>query len=145
MIPHPGRNRLLTSLTILTAGICACSTAWAQIPVDVLGHIPVADFTSLIAPQSYKDWGNEPFIAVNPLDPTKIVISSFGFGTDTVNQPGAMISYSTNGGASWGLRFPVTAPGAGVSTPRDWNFAYDSLGNLHAAMLGSVGNSFNVY
>src|SRR5207244_2620229 len=105
--------------------------------VDVVGNLLLSDFNSYIGPvTTYKDWGNEPSIAVNPVDPTKIVISSFAYGTSGGTQPGASIWYSTNGGASWGLRAPVTSPVPGVVTvPRDWTFAYDSLGNLHAAVL----------
>ena len=113
--------------------------------VDVVGNLPASDYTQFIAGRAYKDWGNEPSVAVNPLDPSKIVISSFGFSTTSVTQPGASIWYSTNGGATWGVRTPITAPLAGTTIPRDWTFAYDSLGNLHAAVLGSVGGSTNIY
>jgi hypothetical protein len=119
--------------------------------VDVVGNLLPSDFSSFIGPvTNYKDWGNEPSIAVNPLDPTKIVVSSFAYGTTGGTQPGASIWYSTNGGSSWVFREPVTSPvGGSVLVPRDWNFAYDSLGNLHAAVLGSspqpTNNLLNVY
>ncbi|HEX9255098.1 MAG TPA: hypothetical protein VF938_06115, partial [Candidatus Angelobacter sp.] len=44
-------------------------------PVDVVGHLSSSEFASYIAPQSYRDWGNEPCIAVNPTNPQEIVIS----------------------------------------------------------------------
>src|SRR6516162_9597218 len=48
--------------------------------VDVLGHLPLAEYNQFIASQpGLKNWGNEPSIAVNPTDPTKIAIVSFNY------------------------------------------------------------------
>lgn len=113
-------------------------------PVDVIGNLPFSVFTGKgYGTNSYKDWGNEPFVAVNPLDTNKIVVSSFSYGTSSTTS-GANIFYSTDGGVSWTSQFTVPAPAAGVGIPNDWNFAYDSSGVLHAAVLGGCGTC-NVY
>jgi hypothetical protein len=120
----------------------------AQQPVDVIGNLSLSDYTSYIQPQTYNDWGNEPFIAVNPVNPSDMIISSFAYGTPATGDPGASLWYSTNGGASWSIRFPInTDPGAGVGAPFDQTYAYDSNGVLHGVVLGinlSNGNQ-NIY
>jgi hypothetical protein len=115
-------------------------------PIDVLGHLPAAEYNQFIPNAinfqgngNFKDWGNEPSIAVNPLHPDLIVVSTFAYGGFIVSGPGstnASIWYSTDGGADWTIRFPIPispAPGEGV--PNDQTFAYDSKGVLRAAML----------
>jgi len=110
-------------------------------PVDVVGNLPLATFVgNNFATQSYKDWGNEPFVAVNPTNPNDIVVSSFAFGTPT--NPQASIFYSTNGGTSWTLQKTIPPPSASVGVPRDWNFTYNSSGVLHGTILGSDGNIY---
>jgi hypothetical protein len=115
-------------------------------PLDVIGHLPVAEYNQFIPSavnsegNSYKDWGNEPFVAVNPTDPNKIVVSSFAFDGVFVTGPSAPLAasiwYSTDGGSTWGLRFPIpTFPVPDEGVPNDQTFAYDSSGTLHAAML----------
>ena len=112
--------------------------------VDVIGHSGSDFATWGYGTNSYKDWGNEPFVAVNPTNPNKIVVSSFAYGTGSTTGIGANIFYSTDGGSNWGARFPIPAPSAGVGIPNDWNFAYDSAGNLHGVVLGGC-NSCNIY
>lgn len=112
--------------------------------VDVVGNMSSSQFSSLIAPQNYKDWGNEPFIAVNPTNPNNIAVSGFGYGTSSTSS-GSSIWYSTNGGSNWTMTFPFQAPANGVSIPHDQTFQYDSSGNLHAAMLGTTSNGDNIY
>jgi len=116
--------------------------------VDVIGNIPLSQFTADgYATNTYKDWGNEPYIAVNPLNPSEMVVSSFSYGTSSTTG-GANIFYSTTGGASWTSQFTVPAPAAGVGIANDWNFSYDSAGVLHAAVLGGCSNNAdtcNVY
>jgi len=113
-------------------------------PVDVVGHLSSSEFASYIAPQSYRDWGNEPCIAVNPTNPQEIVISSFGYGSWISNST-AQLWHSTNGGASWTIRFSVPTP---VSSSGyfldDQTYAYDSLGVLHGAIyvLDTAGNDY---
>jgi hypothetical protein len=121
--------------------VVASAVGWsvagnAQVPVDVIGTLPVADYNTFIAPQAYNDWGNEPVVAINPTDPGKIVISSFAF--DTGYPIGASLWYSTDGGNTWGLRFPITKPPQGL-VPADQFFAYDSAGVLHGVLL-AAGN-----
>ena len=76
----------------------------------------------------------EPEIAVNPLNPSQIVVDSFAFGTSSTTS-GASIFFSTNGGANWASEFSIPAP-PNASIPNDWNFAYNSAGVLHGAILG---------
>ena len=110
-------------------------------PVDVVGHLPLATFVgNNFATQNYKDWGNEPFVAVNPTNTNDIVVSSFAFATPT--NPQASIFYSTNGGTSWTLQKTISPPSASIGVPRDWTFTYDSSGALHGTILGSDGNIY---
>jgi hypothetical protein len=90
---------------------------------------------------SYKDWGNEPFVAVNPTNTDDVFISSFASFSSTTMQR-ASIFYSTNSGAKWNVFESVPAP-LGILIPGDWTFAYDSTGTLHGAVLGR--NDRNVY
>jgi hypothetical protein len=106
----------------------------AQVQVDVVGTLRVDDYNTYIAPQGYSDWGNEPVVAINPTDPSKIVISSFAF--DTGYSLGASLWYSTNGGATWGLRFPIKNPPQGL-VPADQVFVYDNAGVLHGVLLAA--------
>jgi hypothetical protein len=137
-----GKGGFSTYLFFTLVNVCLAVFARAQ-SVDVIGDLPLSDYNTYIAPFSYNDWGNEPFIAVNPVNPQDIVISSFS----VYNSPGASLWYSTNGGSSWGIRFPITPdPVSGVSVPNDQTFAYDSSGTLHGVFLGSdnFGNG-NIY
>jgi hypothetical protein len=132
-------------LLALAPGLLAAPAAVAGIivsqPVDVVGNLPLATFTgNNFATQSYKDWGNEPFVAVNPTNTNDIVVSSFAFGTPT--NPQASIFYSTNGGTSWTLQNTIPPPSTSVGIPRDWNFTYNSSGVLHGTILGSDGNIY---
>lgn len=126
----------LLSVATLAAPWGAARVQSAPPPVvDVLGNIPAAQFNAIIAPQNYKDWGNEPFIAVNPTNINQVVVSGFGYGTNSVNS-GAQLYYSTNAGANWAATFPLQAPQNGINIPFDQTFAYDSAGTLHGAILG---------
>jgi hypothetical protein len=102
----------VSSVTAWTAGLPLPTVA--QMPVDVIGTLPLAEYNTWVAPPSYNEWGFEPFIAVNPTDPNKIVISSTVYNTRT--PAGAALWYSTDGGKNWGIRFPITPPtfGAGA-------------------------------
>jgi hypothetical protein len=143
------RARVAWGLSVLASGLFAAQAALAGLilgaPVDVIGNIPVASFTSLgYGTNAYKDWGNEPYVAVNPLNTNQIVVSSFSFGTSSTSV-GANFFYSTDAGASWTSQFTVPAPAAGVGIPNDWNFAYDSTGTLHAAVLGGCNATCNIF
>jgi hypothetical protein len=137
--------RLATTATVLFAlSLEAHAGVVLNAAVDVIGNLPAASFTGLgYGSQAYKDWGNEPSVAVNPLNPNEIVVSSFSYGTNTTGS-GANIFYSTNGGVNWTSQFTVPAPSAGVGIPEDWNFQYDSSGVLHAVVLGGC-NACNIY
>lgn len=134
--------RLVVGCLVLTclgtAGVIVNS------PIDVIASIAPATFSSLgYGTNSYKDWGNEPSITVNPTNLNQMVISSFSYGTNTTTA-GANIFYSTNAGASWTSQFSVPSPSNGVGIPNDWRFQYDSSGNLHGVALGGC-NSCNIY
>jgi len=111
-------------------------------PVDIVGHLSLTDFTNNnYGGRPYKDWGNEPFVAVNPLNTNEIFVSSFSYSTNSTSS-GANVFRSTNGGTSWSSLFTVPAPANGVTIPNDWNFAYNSAGVLHGTILGSTGNIY---
>jgi hypothetical protein len=129
-------------LSALAAGLLAPATAFAGLivsaPIDVVGNLPLAQFVGdNFATQAYKDWGNEPYVTVNPTNTNQIVVSSFAFGAPP--NADASFFYSTNGGTSWTAQFSVPQPSAAVTIPTDWNFDYDSAGTLHAAVLGCSG------
>ena len=141
------RTTHFLSLFALAGGLLAAPATFAGLivsaPIDVVGNLPAATFIGdHFATQSYKDWGNEPFVAVNPTDTNKIVVSSFAFGTP--RNPDAALFYSTNGGTSWTVQFTVPSPSTGIAIPNDWTFAYDSAGTLHGAVLGGEPTP-NVY
>ncbi len=103
--------------------------------MDVIGSLPGSDYSTYIAAQSYRDWGNEPCVAVNPLSPNQIVISSFGYGS-WISRSTAQLWYSTNNGANWRVEFSVPTPYSGVTFfIDDQSYAYDSNGTLHGALL----------
>ncbi len=132
-------------LLAIAPGMLVAPAAFAGLivsaPVDVIGNLPLATFTSLgYGTRTYKDWGNEPYIAVNPLNTNNILISSFSFSTSSTTT-GANVFYSTDAGSSWTSQFSVPAPLNGVTIPNDWTFAYNSAGTLHGTVLGG-GNIF---
>jgi hypothetical protein len=120
----------------------------SAVPIDVVGHLPAAEYNQFITNAQvnfYKDWGNEPYVAVNPLDPSQIVVSSFAYNT-----PRASLWYSADGGADWNIRFPIpNSPAPGQGVPNDQTFAYDSNGVLHGALLtysfSKNGPSLNIF
>src|SRR5215831_3327690 len=133
-------------LCVLAIGMLEAPSALAGLivnaPVDVIGNLPAARFTMAgYGTRPYKDWGNEPFVAVNPLNINDVFISGFSFSTATSASGDANVFYSTNGGASWTSQFSVPAPASGVTIPNDWTFAYDGSGMLHGAILGA-GNIY---
>src|SRR4030095_536338 len=100
-------------LFTLAAGLLTASAAFATLiisqPIDVIGNMPLAQFTGNgYGTRSYKDWGNEPSVAVNPLNPNDVFVSSFSFSTSSTTV-GANVFYSTDGGSSWTSQFSVPA------------------------------------
>jgi hypothetical protein len=140
-------RRALNALAIgigLLVSFGAAAGLIVNAPIDVIGNLSAAQFTSLgYGTNTYKDWGNEPSVAVNPLNPDEIVVSSFAYNASATT--GANIFYSTNGGASWTSQFSVPRPAAGVGIPNDWTFSYDNTGVLHAAVLGGCDSACNIY
>jgi hypothetical protein len=123
--------------------------------LDVVGHLPVVEYNQFIRDaldfrgNSYKDWGNEPTVAVNPLKPNQIAISTFAYGSFVRTGPGATntsLWYSGDGGATWGIRFPIPRqPAPGSFVPNDQTIAYDDNGVLHGAFLTFGSQRLNVY
>jgi hypothetical protein len=129
-------------LSAFILGLLAAPAAFANLivnpAVDVIGNLPVGVFAARgYGTNTYKDWGNEPSIAVNPTNPNDVFISSFSFGTSST-AAGADVFYSTNGGSSWTSQLSIPAPANGTIIPNDWRFAYDSTGTLHGAILGGA-------
>jgi hypothetical protein len=134
--PQSARPRLelLEDRNLLSVGL-----------IDVVGHLPATEYSQFIQnavnPQGYpyQDWGLEPSLAVNPLNPNQIAIATFAYGNLVQSGTNASIWYSTDGGADWGIRFPITqqlVPGQFV--PNDQVIAYDQSGVLHGAFLSSA-------
>jgi hypothetical protein len=121
-------------MPLLIVGAFASPTP-AQVAIgDVVGRMPIAEFNTYIGSQTYRDWGNEPFIAVDPTNNNNVLVSAFAYGT-----PGASVWYSTDGGTTFGIRFPITAPPSSSGGPNDQTFAYDGSGVVHTGMLTSFG------
>ena len=137
---------LLTFVPGLLAAMPAVAGILVSAPIDVVGNVPLADFTTNnYAGQTYKDWGNEPFVAVNPLNTNQVVVSSFAPPVSTFSTTqGARIFYSIDGGANWTTQNLVPAPASGVGVSADWNFAYNSAGIPHGAVLGCTTPCNNV-
>jgi hypothetical protein len=144
-----GWGAVLVGLLAWSGGAVHADPPPAPRVIDVIGNLPVAEYNQFIGSQSLKDWGNEPFIAVNPTNTSQVVISSFAYGAFVSGSGDAAgkssIWYSTNGGTSWGIRFPIptAAPGGG-GVPNDQTFAYDKAGNLHGTFL-TYGSQLNNY
>jgi hypothetical protein len=84
------------------------------------------------------DAANEPSIAVDPTDPSKMVIGWRQFNTVSSSFRQAGYAYTTNGGQSW--KFPgVIEPGVFRSDPV---LDSDTEGNFYYNSLTSVGPDF---
>jgi hypothetical protein len=133
--------KLLAFAPGLFAAMPAVAGIVVSAPVDVIGNLPLEQFTADgYGTNTYKDWGNEPFVAVNPLNTSEIFVSSFSYSTSSTSS-GANVFRSTNGGTNWTSLFTVPAPTNGVTIPNDWNFTYNSAGVLHGTILGG-GNIY---
>ena len=124
---------------------CAANASAAV--VDVLGALSPGDFSAYIAPQTYRDWGNEPSVAVNPTNPQEIIISSFAYGS-WVSSSTAQLWHSTDGGNSWFISFAMPTPfPSSTFFIDDQVFAFDGAGTLHCALLAydSSSGSDSVY
>jgi hypothetical protein len=61
-----------------------------------MGNLSAARFTIAgCEMRPYKDWGNELFVALNPLDTNNVIISSFSFSAATSGGGDANVFYST--------------------------------------------------
>lgn len=87
--------------------------------------------TDLTDPSNLKD--HEPSIAVNPLNPREIVVTTFSEGWG----PGelAPIWRSTDGGATWAKIFILPQPDELSRGICDQKPSFDGSGNLHIAIL----------
>src|SRR5260370_35240008 len=104
---HEGREEMKTIFKLLAfaPSLLAAPAAFAGLvvsaPVDVIGNLSLSQFTTLgYGTNTYKDWGNEPFVAVNPTNINDVFISSFAYSTSSTTS-GANLFYSTNARASW--------------------------------------------
>jgi hypothetical protein len=128
--------KLLAVAPSLLAAPAAFAGLVVSAPVDVIGNLSLSQFTTLgYGTNTYKDWGNEPSVTINPTNPNDVFISSFAYNTSSTSS-GANVFYSTTSGASWTAQFSVPAPTNGVTIPNDWRFQYNSAGVLHGAILG---------
>lgn len=78
-------------LFAFASGLLAAPAAFAGLivsaPVDVIGNLPLAQFTADgYGTNSYKDWGNEPFVAVNPLNTSELFVSSFSYSSSSTSR-----------------------------------------------------------
>jgi len=103
----------------------------AQVAVDIIGRLSASDYKTFVGAHHDVDFGFEPFIAVNPTDPNKLVISTLAYNSGW--PAGASLWYSTDGGSNWVIRFPIAAPPSG-QVPSDQVYAYDSAGVLHGIL-----------
>jgi hypothetical protein len=144
MIPKVGRWMTAVCALVFTWASMAPEAARGAPPavIDIIGNLPVSEYNTFIKFNGYKDWGNEPSIAVNPTNANQIAVSSFAFNTSSTTS-GASLWYSTNGGANWNITFPLQAPVNGVGIPNDQTFKYDSTGNLHGAFLSFNNNIYS--
>jgi hypothetical protein len=115
--------------------------------IDVVGHLPAAEYNQFIAGalnfqgNPFKDWGNEPSLAINPLNPHEIAMATFAYGNFVPPETNASLWYSTDGGTDWGIRFPINAqPAPRQFVPDDQVIAYDQSGVLHGAFLTYANN-----
>ncbi|HWW01132.1 MAG TPA: hypothetical protein VNZ64_15660 [Candidatus Acidoferrum sp.] len=113
--------------------------------IDVIGHLATSDYNTYIAAQTYRDWGNEPCVAVNPSNPQEVVVSSFGYGS-WISRNTAQLWYSNDGGVTWAIRFAVPAPIAGSTVfVDDQTYAFDSAGVLHGVLMARDSTGKNDY
>lgn len=94
-----------------------------------------------------EDRGNEPSIAVNPLDPNQIVLTSFS-GSNWLSGGNSTLFYSSNGGSSWSL-LTVVPPPPGTSRikncPCDQTVDWGRDGQLYATFLDVDTGKNSVY
>ena len=88
--------------------------------------------------------GGEPSIAVNPLNPNQIVISSFASFSFTGPAP---LYYSQDGGATFTQYNSISHPPGGGGIPDDQTYDYGQDGRLYGALLAfdSTQGGDNVY
>src|SRR5262245_41551130 len=114
---HSSFSVLLRSCRTPTLAAAAVATlvsaaGAAVTPYDVIGRLSVDDYNRYIShglgdlSPPYKLFGRQPTIAVNPLDPNKIVIGTTIYNTipeAPFYQGGGSLWYTADGGANWGL------------------------------------------
>jgi hypothetical protein len=144
---HPKFTRSFPALArCLMLAAILCNTARGQV-IDIIGNLPLGEYTNYISSQSYYDWGNEPCVSVNPLNSNQLVVSSFGYSSWLFGTA-AQLWCSTNGGVNWDIRFPVPTPISGDDYfVDDQTYAFDSSGVLHSAMmaLSADGSTDYIY
>jgi hypothetical protein len=87
------------------------------------------------------DFGNEPAITANPLNPNQIVLTSFS-GSSWVSGGNSSIFYSSDAGATWSYVLAVPPPPGVVSQlncPCDQTVDWGRNGVLYATFLHNFG------
>lgn len=83
------------------------------------------------------DYGNEPAITANPLNPSQIVITSFS-GSNWASDGNSSLFYSSDAGTTWSYNLAVPPPPGrttNISCPCDQNMDWGRNGVLYGTFL----------
>lgn len=107
------------------------------VPTNISGVTIIDAYLAAGFDSAGEDSGNEPSLAVNPLDPTQVVLLSF-MGSNWAAGGNSALLYSGDGGVTWS-RPMVVPPPPGTTTnincPCDQNPEWGRDGNLYATFL----------
>jgi hypothetical protein len=106
-------------------------------PATVINGITIVDVAVLAGLSLVsRDYGNEPAITANPLNPSQIVLTSFS-GSDWSAGGNSTLFYSSDAGASWSYSQSVPPPPgvASLGCPCDQNMDWGRDGVLYGTFL----------
>jgi hypothetical protein len=106
-------------------------------PSTVINGITIVDVATLAGLNLVsRDYGNEPAITANPLNPNQIVLTSFS-GSDWSIGGNSSLFYSGDGGVSWTYSLSVPPPPGvtSLSCPCDQNMDWGRDGVLYGTFL----------
>jgi hypothetical protein len=107
-------------------------------PSTVINGITIVDVATLAGLTLVnRDYGNEPAITANPLNPNQIVLTSFS-GSDWPNGGNSSLFYSGDAGASWTYSVAVPPPPGTTGNffcPCDQNMDWGRNGVLYGTFL----------